>query len=208
MRIVWTKEEKRALRDCMIDICYVTPAMSNKGLLQHAQEEVISYERRSKITDQRVFNYKNLINDARVKARSGSYYAWLGGGDNETAVLSQDISVQSDATFLRVYYLLNSSEQCGNRYDMAQFSVNGVTLPNGNLELCARNNTRSWTAKTFNLNPYVGQTVTLSIKVTTDTTVVSSLWLDDVGFVRRASDEVESDDRSSGEHVNARSTIR
>jgi hypothetical protein len=116
--------------------------------------------------------------------------------------------VQSDATFLRVYYLLNSSEQCGNRYDMAQFSVNGVTLPNGNLELCARNNARSWTAKTFNLNPYVGQTVTLSIKVTTDTTVVSSLWLDDVGFVRRASDEVESDDRSSGEHVNARSTIR
>jgi hypothetical protein len=68
MRIVWTKEEKRALRDCMIDICYVTPTMSNKGLLQHAQEEVIPYERRSKITDQRVFNYKNLINDARVKA--------------------------------------------------------------------------------------------------------------------------------------------
>jgi hypothetical protein len=68
MRIVWTKEEKRALRDCMIDICYVTPMMSNKGLLQNAQEEVIPYERRSKITDQRVFNYKNLINEARAKA--------------------------------------------------------------------------------------------------------------------------------------------
>jgi hypothetical protein len=68
MRIVWTKEEKRALRDCMIDICYVTPTMSNKGLLQHAQEEVIPYERRSKITDQRVFNYKNLINEARAAA--------------------------------------------------------------------------------------------------------------------------------------------
>lgn len=68
MRIVWTKEEKRALRECMIDICYVTPTMSNKGLLQHAQEEVIPYERRSKITDQRVFNYKNLINEARAAA--------------------------------------------------------------------------------------------------------------------------------------------
>jgi hypothetical protein len=68
MRIVWTKEEKRALRDCMIDICYVTPMMSNKGLLQHAQEEVIPYERRSKITDQRVFNYKSLINEARAAA--------------------------------------------------------------------------------------------------------------------------------------------
>ena len=68
MRIVWTKEEKRALRECMIEICYVTPMMSNKGLLQNAQEEVIPYERRSKITDQKVFSYKNMINEARAKA--------------------------------------------------------------------------------------------------------------------------------------------
>lgn len=68
MRIVWTKEEKRALRDCMIDICYVTPTMSNKGLLRHAQEEVIPYERRHIISDQRVFNYKALIAEARKAA--------------------------------------------------------------------------------------------------------------------------------------------
>jgi hypothetical protein len=68
MRIVWTKEEKRALHDCMIDICYVTPMMTSKGLLLNAQEEVIPYERRSKITDQRVFNYKTLIESARAKA--------------------------------------------------------------------------------------------------------------------------------------------
>lgn len=68
MRIVWTKDEKRAILHCMIDMCYVTPSYSNKGLLQHAQEEAIPYERRVKITDQRVFNYKNLINEARAKA--------------------------------------------------------------------------------------------------------------------------------------------
>jgi hypothetical protein len=68
MRIVWTKEEKRALRDCMIDICYVTPMMSNKGLLLNAQEEVIPYERRHKISDQKVFAYKALINEARATA--------------------------------------------------------------------------------------------------------------------------------------------
>ena len=68
MRIVWTKEEKRALRDCMIDMCYVTPSYSNKGLLQRAQEEVIPYERRQKITDQKVFTYKNMINEARMEA--------------------------------------------------------------------------------------------------------------------------------------------
>jgi len=68
MRIVWTKEEKRAIRDSMIDMCYVAPSYTNKGLLQHAQEEVIPYERRTKITDQRVFNYKALINEAREAA--------------------------------------------------------------------------------------------------------------------------------------------
>jgi hypothetical protein len=68
MRIVWTKEEKRALRDCMIDICYVTPMMTNKGLFKAAQEEVIPYERRTKVTDQKVFTYKTLINEARALA--------------------------------------------------------------------------------------------------------------------------------------------
>jgi len=68
MRIVWTKDEKRALRDCMIDICYVTPTMSNKGLLRHAQEEVIPYERRHIITDQRVFTYKKMMAEARKMA--------------------------------------------------------------------------------------------------------------------------------------------
>ena len=68
MRIVWTKDEKRALRGCMIDICYVTPMISNKGLFKAAQEEVIPYERRAKVTDQKVFTYKALINEARMEA--------------------------------------------------------------------------------------------------------------------------------------------
>lgn len=68
MRIVWTNEEKRALQACMVDLCYVTPTMTNKGLLRHAQEEVIPYERRHKITDQKVFAYKAMINNARFLA--------------------------------------------------------------------------------------------------------------------------------------------
>ena len=68
MRVVWTKEEKHALFDRMIHICYVAPMIPNKRLLLQAQEEILSYERRLKINDQRVFNYKNLINEARAKA--------------------------------------------------------------------------------------------------------------------------------------------
>jgi hypothetical protein len=65
MRIVWTKDEKRALKECMIDICFAKPTISNKELLRKAQEEVIPYERRHVITDQRVFTYKTMMAEAR-----------------------------------------------------------------------------------------------------------------------------------------------
>lgn len=69
MRIVWTNEEKRALHECMVDMCYSKPyIIPSKVLLRSAQEEVIPYERRSIISDQRVFNYKTMIASARAKA--------------------------------------------------------------------------------------------------------------------------------------------
>ena len=130
-------------------------------------------------------NYPNIImNDARIKARSGKYYAWLGGNDNETSLLSQSITVQSDAPYLRLYYMLSSKEKCGNRYDTAQIAIDGVIVPNGNLELCARNTAVTWKPLTIDLTSQVGQTVTLSVTTTTDESIVSSLWIDDIGFVR------------------------
>lgn len=65
MRIVWTKDEKRALLESMIDIIAFSPKLSNKEILRRAQEDVIPPDRRTKITDQRVFNYKPMINQAR-----------------------------------------------------------------------------------------------------------------------------------------------
>lgn len=130
-------------------------------------------------------NYPNLImNDARIKARSGKYYAWLGGNDDETSHLSQSITVQSDAPYLRLYYMQSSTEKCGNRYDTAQIAINGVTVPNGDLELCNRNVVNKWKPMTIDLTAQIGQTVTFSVTTTSDESIVSSLWLDDVGFVR------------------------
>lgn len=124
------------------------------------------------------------MNDARIKARSGKYYAWLGGNNNETSLLSQSITVQSDAPYLRLYYMLSSKEKCGNRYDTAQIAIDGEIVPNGNLELCARNTAATWKPLTIDLTSQVGQTVTLSVTTTTDESIVSSLWIDDIGFVR------------------------
>ena len=68
MRIVWTKDEKRALLESMIDISHSQPKLSNKELLRRAQEDVIPPDRRVKITDQRVFNYKSMIHQAKDAA--------------------------------------------------------------------------------------------------------------------------------------------
>ncbi len=64
-RVVWTNEEKRALQDTLIDVIAFNPRLTNKELLRRAQEQCIPYERHTKITDQRVFNYKGMINAAR-----------------------------------------------------------------------------------------------------------------------------------------------
>lgn len=130
-------------------------------------------------------NYANVIvNDARIKARSGKFYAWLGGNDNETSLLSQSITVQSDAPYLRLYYMTASSEKCGNRYDTAKIAIDGVTVPNGDKELCSRNSVAAWKSMTIDLTGKIGQTVTFSVNTISDESVVSSLWLDDIGFVR------------------------
>ncbi len=137
-------------------------------------------------------NYPNLIvNDTRVKARSGAYYAWLGGADDETSRLSQSVSVKADAPYLRVYYTLASREACGNRYDTAQISIDGVTVPNGDIELCAGKAVTTWQALTIDLTSSIGKTVTLAITATTDDSAVSHLWIDDIGFVRTTTEVIE-----------------
>jgi len=136
-------------------------------------------------------NYPNLIvNDTRVKARSGAYYAWLGGANNETSQLSQAVTVQADAPYLRVYYMLASSEACGNRYDTAQITINGVTVPTGDIELCVSKAVTTWQALTIDLTSSIGKTVTLAITATTDDSAVSHLWIDDIGFVRTTTEVI------------------
>jgi len=136
-------------------------------------------------------NYPSLIvNDTRIKPRSGTYYAWLGGNDNETSLLQQSLTVPADAPYLRLYYMIASGEKCGMRYDTAQVNIDGVPVSNGDFELCNRTASRAWKALTIDLRSRAGQTVTFDVRVHTDESIVSSFWVDDVGFVRGANDQL------------------
>lgn len=67
-RIVWTNFEKTMVFDSMVQFFVDHPGMSGKQALLSAQQ-VLPYERRGRITDQRVFSYKDRINEARAQAK-------------------------------------------------------------------------------------------------------------------------------------------
>lgn len=66
-RVVWTHEEKKAVLDHMVYHLTANPTLTNKQVLQQSQT-ILPYERRVKVTDQRVFNHKERILKARTEA--------------------------------------------------------------------------------------------------------------------------------------------
>ena len=142
--------------------------------------------------------YDGLVtNDPTIKSRSGSYYAWFGGADSigagvyATSLISQTVVVPATAPYLQGYYLALSKDICvknGNSYyDYAQVLVNDVLLTT--IELCEKKPVSRWTplsANAFNLTAFKNQTVVITIKTKHDNSLISSFWLDDVGFVPSA----------------------
>jgi hypothetical protein len=66
-RVVWTNFEKQLVSDSMVHFLVDQPTMTNKQVFASAQQ-ALPYERRGKVTDQRVFSYKARINEARIAA--------------------------------------------------------------------------------------------------------------------------------------------
>ncbi len=117
-----------------------------------------------------------------VPPRSGRYLAWFGGSDEETTRLVQTVKIPVEAPYIRIYYQLKSAEECGMVWDSVEFSVDGTVL--GSIELCRGNVARSWTPYTLDVSAYKGDTVEFRIVATTDITIPSDFWVDDVGFVQ------------------------
>jgi hypothetical protein len=67
MRIVWTREEKDLVLQGMIEVAVDKPFLSPKDLMSKGQQTLPSH-RKVVINDQRVFNYKQMIQSAREAA--------------------------------------------------------------------------------------------------------------------------------------------
>jgi len=68
-RINWTKSEREAVYARMVEIAIEGKWVDNRSVLRHAQE-VLPAERRRKVTDGMVFNYKALVAQSRAEAQA------------------------------------------------------------------------------------------------------------------------------------------
>ncbi|MCJ7694307.1 MAG: hypothetical protein MUO40_02675, partial [Anaerolineaceae bacterium] len=113
-----------------------------------------------------------------VTPHSGSWLAWLGGEDNETAWISQSITVPVGRSVLHYWYWIGSIDYCG--YDFFKIYVNGT--PQLQWDLCESLNTYGWEEGTLDLTAWAGTGVTLKFEVTTDFVYSSAILLDDISL--------------------------
>jgi len=107
---------------------------------------------------------------------SGSYLVWLGGAYNETSRISQSFTVPANLTKLKFNFWIASQDVCG--YDKLRIRASGTVV--GTLNLCEENNTNGWVVGYLSLADYANQSITLEFEVTTDGSLNSNFFMDDV----------------------------
>lgn len=127
---------------------------------------------------------KELHDTSIVAPRSGRYVAWLGGVHDDISILSQPITLPAGALRLEYAYRAYSEEPvCGA--DGGELAlVRGETVNIlGSVELCLATEREEWTVRQIDLAPYAGQTWTLRLRVTTNGSLYSHFFVDDISIV-------------------------
>jgi hypothetical protein len=106
----------------------------------------------------------------------------MGGGNDEIAVLSQQVTVNAGAPFLTYYHIIGSADDCG--FDFAEVDVNGTAVKE--YDLCDANETGGWVQQSVNLAAYAGQSILLEFVIETDSAANSNWFIDDVAFAASA----------------------
>ncbi len=113
-----------------------------------------------------------------LPTHSGSWSAWLGGEYDEISYVEQTVTVPAGRPFLTYYHAIGSDDYCG--YDFGGVIVNDTVVDQ--YDLCANTSTSGWAFHAVDLSAYAGQDVALQIRVETDDSINSNLFVDDVAF--------------------------
>jgi hypothetical protein len=125
-----------------------------------------------------------ITNDSSI-ARSGSWYAWLGGSDNLTDTLSQVLVIPSGAARVQFWYRIATSETTStSAFDRLTISVANATSGAALATLGTFSNldvTTGWVqSPVYDLSAFAGQSVRLQFRATTDISNSTSFRIDDV----------------------------
>jgi hypothetical protein len=120
-------------------------------------------------------------NGSGESAHSGSYFAWLDGyGTTHTDSATQSVTIPVGCSASLTFYLhIDTSETTTTTaYDKLTVKVGSTTLATySNLNAAS-----GYSAKTFNVSSFAGQTVTLSFSGTEDSGLQTSFVIDDVSL--------------------------
>ncbi len=129
-----------------------------------------------------------LISNNPARAKTGYWFAWLGGYDSGTDRLSQEVAIPTTAqqSFLQFAYNIETAETAATPYDVLQLDlydpVTGakiVTLAS----LSNMNATTGWVQSArFDLSAYRGRTVRITFTATLDVSNFTSFLIDDVAM--------------------------
>ncbi|MBK8900358.1 MAG: S8 family serine peptidase [Anaerolineaceae bacterium] len=120
-----------------------------------------------------------IVNTPPVTPHGGSWLAWLGGGNYETSYVQQYVTVSSATPYLAYWHWSASEDDCGYDYELVVINESQIV---NQFDLCISTNTGGWVKRVVNLSAYKGQTVSLQIRVETDSTLSSAVLVDDVSF--------------------------
>ena len=119
------------------------------------------------------------------KPRTGSFSAWLTGYNSATETIGQTVTVASGSSTLRYWWHMTSSESTATPYDYLRVRIyNGVTgaliaTPRTWSNTSVRN---VWSQDTLGLAAYVGQSIRIVFEGVTDSSIISSFYIDDVSL--------------------------
>lgn len=135
---------------------------------------------RSGWTESSALGYEIIVASfpGSVRPHGGAWAAWLGGDDNETSTISQEVTIPANAPYLSYWQWIASADICG--YDRLDVRVNGSTKQT--IFLCGATETSDWVPVSADLNAFAGQKVNLEFRVVTDGSLNSNLFIDDVTF--------------------------
>jgi len=114
-----------------------------------------------------------------ITPHGGSWAVWLGGDLDDVSYIEQQVTVLPSVPYLAYWHWIASADVCG--YDVAKVIVDATNVVD-TYDLCSSSETGGWVMRVVNMSAYAGQTVSLQLRVETDASDNSNLFIDDVVF--------------------------